>query len=136
MAKRQKKPIDFFHGFTSCPEQFRELGEQFFEQGYNVYIPRMPHHGHADQLSDALLNTSSEELAAFATESIDIARGLGDEVTVGGLSGGGTITAWIAQERNNADGYGRLHKNDTAVTQRHLQGLSNRIANYPVNAAG
>jgi carboxylesterase len=84
--------IVFFHGFTSCPEQFRKLGEQFYEQGYNVDIPRNPHHGHADQLSEAMLETSAEELAAFATESIDIARGLGDELIVRGLSGDGTIT--------------------------------------------
>ncbi len=102
-GEKTEKVVVFYHGFTSCPEQFRELGEQFFEQGYNVYIPRMPHHGHADQLSEALLKTSAEELAAFATESIDIARGLGDELTVGGLSGGGTITAWVAQEHEDVE---------------------------------
>ena len=102
-GEKTDKIIVFFHGFTSCPEQFRELAEQFYDQGYNVYIPRMPHHGHADQMSEALLNTSAEELAAFATESIDIARGLGDEVIVGGLSGGGTITAWVAQEHEDVD---------------------------------
>lgn len=102
-GEKTDKVVVFFHGFTSCPEQFRELGEQFYELGYNVYIPRMPHHGHTDQLSEALLETSAEELAAFASESIDIARGLGDEVTVGGLSGGGTITAWVAQEHEDVE---------------------------------
>ena len=101
--EQREKVIVFYHGFTSCPEQFRELGEQFFEQGYNVYIPRMPHHGHTDQLSEALLKTSSEELAAFATESVDIAHGLGNEVIVAGLSGGGTLAAWIAQENDDVD---------------------------------
>ena len=102
-GEKTDKVIVFFHGFTSCPEQFRELAEQFYEQGYNIYIPRMPHHGHADQMSEALLNTTAEELAAFATESIDIARGLGNEVIVGGLSGGGTITAWVAQNHPDVD---------------------------------
>lgn len=95
--------IVFYHGFTSCPEQFRELGQMFFEQGYNVFIPRMPHHGHADQMSEALLETSAEELAAFATETIDIARGLGEEVDVAGLSGGGTIVTWLAQQHEDVD---------------------------------
>lgn len=98
-----EKVVVLYHGFTSCPEQFRELGEVFFEQGYNVFIPRMPHHGHADQLSDALLATSSEELAAFATETVDIARGLGDEVIVAGLSGGGTLVTWIAQKHEDVE---------------------------------
>ncbi len=95
--------IVFYHGFTSCPEQFRELGEQFYEQGYNVYIPRLPHHGHADRDRDALLNTSAEELAAFATETVDIAQGLGERVVAGGLSGGGTIATWVAQEHEAVD---------------------------------
>jgi pimeloyl-ACP methyl ester carboxylesterase len=70
--------IVMFHGFTSCPEQFRELGQQLFDLGYNVYIPLLPHHGHADRDREALLNTSAEELAVFATESLDIAYGLGE----------------------------------------------------------
>ena len=101
--EKTKQVIVLYHGFTSCPEQFRELGEAFFEEGYNIYIPRLPHHGHADQMSEALLETSAEELAAFASETIDVARGLGDEIIVGGLSGGGTIATWIAQEHEDVD---------------------------------
>jgi carboxylesterase len=92
-----------FHGFTSCPEQFRELGQQLFDLGYNVYIPLLPHHGHADRDRDALLNTTAEELAAFAEESIDIAHGLGERTVVGGLSGGGTVAAWAAQNHADVD---------------------------------
>jgi pimeloyl-ACP methyl ester carboxylesterase len=54
-------------------------------------------------MSEALLDTSATELAAFATESIDIAHGLGNEVSVTGLSGGGTLSAWIAQEHDDVD---------------------------------
>lgn len=102
-GEKTEKAIVLYHGFTSCPEQFRELGEVFFEQGYNVYIPRLPYHGHSDQMSEALLETSAEELAVFASDSIDIARGLGEDVTVAGLSGGGTVAAWIAQKHMDVD---------------------------------
>ena len=102
-GQRTEKVIVFFHGFTSCPEQFRELAGQFHEMGYTVYIPRLPYHGAMDQLSEALLNTTAEELAAFTTESINIAHGLGEEVIVGGLSGGGTIGAWAAQTHPDVD---------------------------------
>lgn len=102
-GEKTEKVIIFYHGFTSCPEQFRELAQQFFDLGYNVYVPLMPHHGRADQLSEALLDTSAEELAAFAGESIDVAQGLGDQVIVGGLSGGGTIAAWVAQMHDEVD---------------------------------
>ena len=30
--------IVFLHGFTSCPNQFADLGQEYFERGYNVYI--------------------------------------------------------------------------------------------------
>ena len=102
-GEKTEKVIIFYHGFTSCPEQFRELGETFYEQGYNVYIPRLPYHGHTDQMSEALLDTTAEELAAFATETVDIGRGLGDDLIVAGLSGGGTLTTWIAQEHEDVE---------------------------------
>ncbi len=95
--------IVFYHGFTSCPEQFRELGEQFFAAGYNVYIPRMPYHGQVDRSQEALLPTTAEELAVFARGTTDIAQGLGDRVVAGGLSGGGTIATWVAQKHADVD---------------------------------
>ena len=95
--------IIFYHGFTSCPEQFRELGQEFYERGYNVFIPLMPHHGHADRDRDALLNVSAEELAVFATKTVDIGGSLGEDVVVSGLSGGGTIGAWIAQRHESIE---------------------------------
>jgi alpha-beta hydrolase superfamily lysophospholipase len=102
-GEKTESVIIFFHGFTSCPEQFRELGQQMFDEGYNVFIPRMPHHGKLDRSQDALLGTSAEELASFARDTVDIAHGLGDRVIVGGLSGGGTIATWIAQEDEDVD---------------------------------
>src|SRR5258708_39953356 len=32
---RTEKAVDFFQGYTNCPQQFRELGEIFFDIGYN-----------------------------------------------------------------------------------------------------
>lgn len=93
--------VVFLHGFTSCPIQFVELGEAYFNQGYNVYIPRQPKHGLMDVKGTELKGLTAEELAAFATESIDIARGLGEEITVVGLSSGGAIATWAAQERDD-----------------------------------
>ena len=102
-GEKTDNAIIFFHGFTSCPEQFRELGQQMFDEGYNVYIPRMPHHGKIDRSQEALLPTTAEELASFTTETIDIGQGLGDRLVVGGLSGGGTLTTWVAQKHAEVD---------------------------------
>ncbi len=91
--------VVFYHGFTNCPEQYRELAQAFYDSGYNVYVPLAPYHGHTDREGQALRDLTDEGLAAHATMTADIAQGLGRRVTVSGLSGGGTIAAWLAQER-------------------------------------
>jgi hypothetical protein len=91
--------IVLFHSVTACPYQYHALGELFFEQGYNVYIPRLARHGLAARESNALHDLTSEELAAAVDPAVDLADGLGDEVTVAGLSLGGDVTALAGQLR-------------------------------------
>jgi carboxylesterase len=95
--------IVLLHGFTNCPEQFNELGKQYYESGYNVFIPRMPYHGLSDRLTDALANLTAENLADFGDKVVDIAHGLGKKITVMGISGSGTLVAWLAQNRSDVD---------------------------------
>jgi len=95
--------VVLLHGFTACPEQFNELGKQYFEAGHNVFIPRIPHHGLSDRLTEALVNLTAEGLAAFGDQVIDIAHGLGKKITVMGISGSGTLVAWLAQNRADLD---------------------------------
>ena len=93
----------FLHGYTTCPEQFAELGQRFFDLGYNVFIPCMPYHGCADRMTKDQGKLTAEDMAAYGDEAIDIARGLGRQVTVMGISGGGTVVAWLAQNRADVD---------------------------------
>jgi carboxylesterase len=95
--------IILIHGFTNCPEQFSEIGRQHFEAGNNVFVPRMPYHGLSDRLTRALVDLEVEGLAAFGDKVIDIAHGLGKKVTVMGVSGSGTLVAWLAQNRADID---------------------------------
>jgi len=95
--------IVLLHGFTTCPEQFHELGKQYFEAGYNVFIPRIPYHGLSDRMTDALVNLTAENFAAFGDAVIDIAHGLGKKVSVMGISGSGTLICWLAQNRPDVD---------------------------------
>ncbi len=95
--------IVLLHGFTNCPEQFNDLGKQYYEAGNNVFIPRMPYHGLLDRLTDSLVKLSAENLAAFGDKVIDIAHGLGKKITVMGISGSGTLVAWLAQNRSDLD---------------------------------
>src|SRR5258708_38217116 len=97
---RTEKAVVFFHGYTNCPQQFRELGQIFYDMGYNVLIPRLPRHGMADRKVENLSPIKAEELRDCADISVDIACGLGQNVYVGGLSAGGTMADWIAQKRS------------------------------------
>jgi alpha-beta hydrolase superfamily lysophospholipase len=102
-GKQTEHVIILIHGFTNCPEQFNELGKQYFEAGHNVFIPRMPYHGLSDRLTDELINLTAEDLATFGDKIIDIANGLGRKITVMGISGSGTLVAWLAQSRADID---------------------------------
>lgn len=102
-GQKTEHVLVLLHGFTTCPEQFHELGKQYFEAGYNVLIPRMPYHGLRDRLTDALLHLTAENLAAFGDRVVDTARGLGKKVSVMGISGSGTLVCWLAQNREDID---------------------------------
>ena len=92
-----------FHGYRGCPLQFLALGELIHDMGYNVLLPRMPQMGYADKLTEEQATLTTDELVGYATEAMDIAHGLGDNVTVAGLSAGGLMTAWTAQYRDDVD---------------------------------
>ncbi len=98
-----ERAIVFAHGYTNCPKQFQALGEAFYASGYNVLITPLPHHGLADRLTTEQRLLTANELAAYADTAIDIAQGLGEQVTLIGLSGGGVVTAWSAQYRSDLD---------------------------------
>jgi carboxylesterase len=91
--------VVILHGFSTCPEQFQELGERLFDLGFNIYIPRQPYHGLADRTANNLAPLTAERLAAYGDQALDIGRGLGRKVLLIGLSGGGTVAAWLAQNR-------------------------------------
>lgn len=93
------KVVVYLHGLTNCPLQAEELAEQLFALGYNVYVPLWPGHGEADQMSLALVDLNAETMVASTDRALDLAHGLGDEVTVIGMSAGAAMTAWAAQYR-------------------------------------
>ena len=96
-----RKAIVYFHGFTSCPAQGSALAVRLYALGFNVYLPRMFGHGGTDPKRFSMANLNAQGLIEMAEESIEIASGLGEEVFVIGLSAGGTIASWVAQNRND-----------------------------------
>ncbi len=117
------------HGYTNCPAQFGALGQQFYDLGYNVLIAPLPHHGLADRLTDEQNQLTAKELTEYADEIVDIAQGLGDQISMMGISGGGVITAWAAQNRSDIDtaviispafGYQQISSRLTAPTMNMI----------------
>jgi len=100
---RTERVIVFLHGFTKCPHQYARMATWFYEQGYNVLVPRLPYHGYADYMTTALSRLTTERLVECTQEVVDIACGLGEEVTVFGFSLGGLLASWVAQHRSDVD---------------------------------
>ena len=102
-GKRTERSIVFFHGLTNCPYQFHKMANTFHKLGYNVLVPRLPHHGHANQLSDRLAHITAEKMFDLSGDAVDVACGLGERVTVVGFSLGGVLASWIAQTRADVE---------------------------------
>lgn len=96
---RTGRAVLLFHGLTNCPAQCDSLAGFLFAQGANVFVPRLPQHGYANRMTEALALSDAREYAGFTDRAVDIAAGLGDTLIVMGLSTGGVMAAWAAQER-------------------------------------
>ena len=102
-GQRVERSLVLLHGFTNCPQQFDTLGRQFFDRGWNIVIPRYPRHGYTDRLNTSIAELRSEHLLAVANRSTDIASGLGERVTVAGLSLGAILAGLLAQTRDGIE---------------------------------
>jgi pimeloyl-ACP methyl ester carboxylesterase len=100
---RTERALLLLHGFTNCPQQFDELGKRFHEDGWNVLIPRYPRHGYLDRLSTSMSELRPDHLLAVANQSATAAAGLGEHLTVAGLSLGGVLTGHLAQTHGGVE---------------------------------
>ena len=96
---RTARVVVLFHGLTDSPLQYFPFAQRLYEQGDNVFVPRLPHHAEKTGNVAALGSLTAEELRDLGDRSVDVANGLGDTVIVSGLSAGGTIAAWVGQYR-------------------------------------
>ena len=95
--------VVLLHGLTNCPEQFVPLAKLLYESGANVVIPRARYAGYADGMNKLQGLQSAQDLLDQAAAGLDIAAGLGDRVSVVGLSGSAVAAAWMAQNRAGID---------------------------------
>jgi carboxylesterase len=100
---RTERALVLLHGFTSCPQQFDLIGRMFHAQGWNVLVPRYPRHGYKDRLNTSIAELRAEHLIALANRSADAAHGLGVRVTVAGMSLGGSLAGYLAQNHEHVE---------------------------------
>ncbi len=100
-GRRVERSLVLLHGFTNCPQQMDALGRQLFEDGWNVVIPRYPRHGYTDRLNNSIAELRADHLVAVANRAAEIGAGLGDRLTVAGLSLGGILTGLLTQTRDD-----------------------------------
>ena len=93
------RAIVLLHGLTESPRQFEAFAYLLHADGNNVYVPRLPQHGLRGGNVTSLSSLTAAQLRGMADSVVNEARGLGDSVVVVGLSMGGTVGAWIAQQR-------------------------------------
>jgi pimeloyl-ACP methyl ester carboxylesterase len=100
---RTERSLVLLHGFTNCPAQFDQIGKEFFERGWNVLIPRYPRHGYSDRMNTSIAELRSEHLIAIANRAALSGSGLGERLTVVGLSLGAILTGYLAQTRTDME---------------------------------
>ncbi|MEC8049868.1 MAG: alpha/beta fold hydrolase [Myxococcota bacterium] len=89
------------HGWSAGTWQFEHLGQQLAEQGYHVYVPRLPGHGVVDPQGvptskEFPVNHEMHRYTEFADRVYGEAASTGLPVHTIGLSGGGAIALDIA----------------------------------------
>ena len=102
-GKKTDRVFVLLHGLTNCPEQFVPLARILFQSGANVVLPRARYAGYSDRMNDVQGLQSGQDLLDQAAEGLDIAAGLGDRVTIVGLSGSAVAAAWMAENREGID---------------------------------
>lgn len=102
-GRRTDRAVVLLHGYTNCPAQFDVIARAYAEAGYSVVVPRLPGHGESDRLTGTLSAITPAAIVDTGDAAVDIATGLGESVTVVGLSGGGTLAGWLAIERDEVD---------------------------------
>ncbi len=91
--------VVLLHGLTNSPRQFERLAARLHAAGDNVYIPRLPHHAERNGTAASLAGLTADELRHYADAAVDVAVALGQSIIVAGVSAGGTVAAWIVQNR-------------------------------------
>lgn len=133
---RSRQVTVLLHGLTASPRTWRDFASVRHARGENVLVPRLPRHGHADRMSDALAGLTAEELTQQGRRIVDAAAQLGETVTLVGHSLGAALALHLAQHDARVDrvvavapflGIVRVPHDWNAWTRKLLERLPNRF---------
>lgn len=83
------------HGFTGNPSAMRPVAEAFAAAGFSVELPRLP--GHGTTVED-MMTTGWPDWTAEAEAAYQRLAARCEQVVVAGLSMGGALTLWLAEQ--------------------------------------
>ena len=89
------KAVLLIHGVSGCAGDMGDIAEVFYNQGYNIYAPRVAKHGDTENKLHGTI--TFDDMANFMNTSASQVSGLGDEIGVIGHSGGGNMATWLTQ---------------------------------------
>jgi carboxylesterase len=82
------------HGYTGNPHSMRGLAQAFADAGFAVELPRLP--GHGTTVEDLMTTSWADWSSTVEVAYQDLASRC-DKVVVAGLSMGGTLMVWLAE---------------------------------------
>lgn len=100
-AKGSTVGVLVLHGFTGNPASMRAIAERCANAGYSVELPRLP--GHGTSVED-MMTTSWADWSAAALAAYDELASRTERTAIVGLSMGGGLTAYVAEERQDVAG--------------------------------
>ena len=98
-GSKKDNVIVLIHGLTDSPYFMEAIGERFALMGFNVLIPLLP--GHGLKAPQGMRDVKLEQWQEEVNFAVEYAKQLGDKISIGGLSTGGTLSVWKAQNSPN-----------------------------------
>ncbi len=90
--------ILMIHGFTSTPNEFKEMSAYFSNKGYTVYAPLIAGHGTE---ADDLLKTTYVDWMASAEAAYDYLKQYSKKIIIVGNSFGANLGFWLIEKYHN-----------------------------------
>ncbi|WP_009631794.1 alpha/beta hydrolase [Synechocystis sp. PCC 7509] len=94
-GKPKQNAIVLVHGLTDSPYFMKAIAKRFYAMGFNVLLPLLP--GHGLKIPDSQIDTVTfSQWLDEVNFAIDCATGLGEQISIGGLSAGANLATYKA----------------------------------------